>query len=371
MIVPPLFRQNEVLRVTLLVMLIFAAAELLIMLALALLPASVGHGSRAILDVLLLTLLSTPLLLHWVIRPFIAARESAVAEARHMALHDPLTRLANRRLLAEHLQRCLASSERHGQMGALLLLDLDGFKQINDTHGHEAGDAILQETAHRLRTTIRSEDIPARLGGDEFVVLLQDLGESPAEARNTARGIAEKLRNRLLETIDHDGFLLRVGCSIGIFLIPPHRTPADLVLRDADAAMYAAKRSQADKIMFADEIDIPWYSELKTGIVEIDQQHQAIDTLIHDALAAPPPYAPAVRAVADHLKKHFRDEETLCAARGLALTASHLDEHRHLSAALDKLAGSAADELNIETLMELQKTLKSHIHRHDKNIISR
>lgn len=133
------------------------------MLVLGAVPHEASTHSEAFLDAASLVLLSTPPIYWWVIKPFVDARDEALAQVSHLAHVDPLTQLANRRLLSKHLQRAVAGIVRHRIYGALLLLDLDGFKLINDAHGHDAGDAVLVEIAKRMQSITRSEDIVARL----------------------------------------------------------------------------------------------------------------------------------------------------------------------------------------------------------------
>jgi PleD family two-component response regulator len=122
---------------------IIAAAELVIMLTFIWIPFSWNQFTEAILDVILLDTLSTPLIYRWVINPFVRARDEAIEKVRSLAFTDPLTQLANRRHILVHLQKMMASSKRHKIYGAILMIDLDGFKQINDSYGHDAGDAVL------------------------------------------------------------------------------------------------------------------------------------------------------------------------------------------------------------------------------------
>jgi diguanylate cyclase (GGDEF)-like protein len=157
--------------------------------------------------------------------------------SRRQALHDPLTGLANRVLLSDRTERALAGASRSGQQVGLLLLDLNRFKQVNDTLGHHYGDLLLIEVASRVSTAIRESDTVARLGGDEFGVLLPDIG---SVAKATA--VAQRIREMIEEPFTLDDHVLRVGASVGVSVFPLHgHDPVDL-LRHADAAMYAAKR---------------------------------------------------------------------------------------------------------------------------------
>ncbi|WP_157240569.1 sensor domain-containing diguanylate cyclase [Catenuloplanes japonicus] len=177
------------------------------------------------------------------LRRDIQRRERVEAELRehkeqlqHLAFHDPLTGLANRALFYDRLTRALAAHTRDARIFAVMFIDLDGFKEINDECGHHAGDAVLRTTAARLRVGLRQGDTVARFGGDEFAVLLEDLS-GPSDARPTAARVIAALR----EPIDIvGGRRVRVSASVGIAVNDPGGT-ADDVLRQADLAMYAAK----------------------------------------------------------------------------------------------------------------------------------
>ncbi|BBH63635.1 hypothetical protein ACTI_03200 [Actinoplanes sp. OR16] len=158
------------------------------------------------------------------------------AELTRRAMHDMLTGLGNRALLRDRLVGALARSRRTGRPVGVLLLDLNGFKPVNDTYGHDAGDMLLKVVAERLRTCVRTEDTVARLGGDEFVIVTEDLRD-PADAEC----IAERVVAALDEPVMVDGHELRTPASIGIALSRAGHGPDD-VLREADAAMYVAKR---------------------------------------------------------------------------------------------------------------------------------
>ncbi|MCW8874164.1 MAG: diguanylate cyclase [Gammaproteobacteria bacterium] len=164
----------------------------------------------------------------------------------HLAHHDPLSGLPNRSLFQDHLRQALERARRSGRLAALMLCDLNDFKQINDRHGHGAGDAVIVATAGRLCAAVRGSDLVARLAGDEFTVLLEDL-----DREQDALDIARKILARVSEPIRVDGAELRVGISIGIALFPAHGGDGESLLRQADAAMYAAKQDHAGDIRIA------------------------------------------------------------------------------------------------------------------------
>jgi two-component system, cell cycle response regulator len=221
---------------------IIAAAELVIMLTLIWISYNWNQFTEAILDVILLVTLSTPLIYRWVINPFVRARDEAIEQVRSLAFTDPLTQLANRRHILDHLHRMMASSKRHKTYGAILMIDLDGFKQVNDSYGHDAGDAVLIEIAKRFSNTLRSEDLIGRMGGDEFVILIDHIDENEQLAQNRVLNIADKLINQASTAIEYQSKLLKIGASIGITLLDDRLNLVDDALNRADIAMYQAKK---------------------------------------------------------------------------------------------------------------------------------
>lgn len=155
---------------------------------------------------------------------------------RHLALHDPLTGLATRTLLQDRLNVALESAKRRGPGLAVLMVDLDSFKEINDTYGHPAGDEILRVTASRLLRCVRKEDTVARLGGDEFVVLLPSLPDLHA-----AESVAAKIVKDLATPISIEGRDVPVSGSVGVCAASADELDSDALLRNADAALYRAK----------------------------------------------------------------------------------------------------------------------------------
>ncbi len=173
----------------------------------------------------------------------IGVLKRAQAQIQHLAYHDSLTNLPNRALLMDRLSQQISLLKRRNLRGALLFLDLDHFKHINDSLGHPVGDSVLKIITARLEVSVRLEDTVARLGGDEFVVLISGLEGTQAEVIEQVRTLADTLRGLLAEPMLLDGQRLQVTPSIGVALIPDHgSTPADLLKR-ADIALYRAKDS--------------------------------------------------------------------------------------------------------------------------------
>ncbi|MBM7063200.1 EAL domain-containing protein [Pseudomonas sp. UL073] len=180
----------------------------------------------------------------------ISERQRYQREIERLAFSDELTGLPNRRLLLDRLQHAMIREQREDCFGALLFIDLDHFKTVNDSLGHPVGDALLREVTARLAGCLRAEDTLARLGGDEFVVLLEALGDSPAAAGEHAAEVGEKLLASLLGSYQIDQHELSVSASIGIALHPLGTQGAADVLKQADTAMYRAKHGGRNALHF-------------------------------------------------------------------------------------------------------------------------
>ncbi len=176
----------------------------------------------------------------------ISEREKIAAELKHLADHDALTGLPSLRLCKDRLERSLIESRRSQQMTAVLFVDLDGFKAVNDTYGHEYGDIVLKVTADRIKAEIRETDTVARIGGDEFIVIMSRLPDS---------GIVQRIASNLIEQISQLIQLnqkeVRVGASLGIALYPEDGTTAEELIRQADRAMYHVKNSGKSNFSFS------------------------------------------------------------------------------------------------------------------------
>jgi diguanylate cyclase (GGDEF)-like protein len=175
-----------------------------------------------------------------------AARERQ-RRIRHQAFHDPLTGLPNRIFLDNRAASAIAQARKEGRSAAILFLDLDGFKKINDSLGHAAGDGLLQLVASRFRACLRGADTLARIGGDEFAVLIESLDD-----RGTAADVATRIIEALREPFYADGHTLSVGISIGIAIHPGNGDDVKTILRAADRAMYAAKMGGGNAFRFHD-----------------------------------------------------------------------------------------------------------------------
>ena len=194
------------------------------------------------------------------IKQDISERKETEEQIHSLAFYDPLTSLPNRRLLNDRLQQSQASNKRSGRYAALMFLDLDNFKSLNDTHGHDVGDLLLIEVAHRIGHCVREVDTVARFGGDEFVVMISELDVNRDEAISQAGIVAEKIRTALAEpyvlTVQQDGMETTVEhhctSSIGVVMFINHEASPEDIIKWADMAMYQAKEAGRNLIRLYD-----------------------------------------------------------------------------------------------------------------------
>jgi diguanylate cyclase (GGDEF)-like protein/PAS domain S-box-containing protein len=201
----------------------------------------------------------------------ITLRKSTEEEIKHLAFYDQLTGLPNRRLLFNRLEKSLASRFRHKREGALLFIDLDSFKTLNDTLGHDTGDLLLQQVAKRITGCLREGDTVARIGGDEFVVMLEDLSETVQEAATQAEAVGEKILANLNAPYQLGSYTHRSTASIGITLFADDQEAVDDLLKRADLAMYQAKAAGRNTLRFFDpnmQAVVNARAALETGLRE-------------------------------------------------------------------------------------------------------
>lgn len=183
----------------------------------------------------------------------VTEHKAAEEKINSLAFFDPLTELPNRTLLLDRLQQALATSARTGRDGALLFIDLDDFKALNDTLGHDMGDLLLRQVARRLTSCVHEDDSVARLGGDEFVVLLEDLGEHDLEAAAQTEAVGERILAILGQPYQLDAHEYRCTPSIGATLFNGHKLAKEELLKQADIAMYQAKKAGRNTVRFFDQ----------------------------------------------------------------------------------------------------------------------
>ena len=215
-------------------------------------------------------------LTHWVafLRDVTAAKTQVVS-LRHQATHDALTGLPNRTLLFDALERSLDAARPENALVALMLMDLDRFKEVNDTFGHHFGDSLLKQVAFRVQNQLHDRDVVARLGGDEFAIVLPSTGDAH-DAATTAR----RILNTLEQPFVIEGQVLDVGASIGIALFPEHGTDARTLLRRADVAMYAAKQQQSGYCFHREEHETRSPDQLAL-VVELRGAIERNELLLH------------------------------------------------------------------------------------------
>ena len=312
-----------------------------------------------------------------------------------LAHHDSLTGLPNRVLFSEHLKQALNICNRNQTGLALLFIDLDRFKPVNDRYGHAVGDVLLREVGERIRNQVRKADVVGRIGGDEFVVLLGEIKNPLHVAR-----IAEKIRRSLADVFRVDDKILSIGSSIGIALYPEHGTSATELTRHADEAMYQIKKAGRNRVGFYRSGEIllgeaqrsgntpethleifPWNENFNTGLEEIDSQHQRLVSILNELamhLAFKPEDGPALNNIlndlVDYTHYHFQTEEAIW-HRHMSGDEDEQRHHQYHETFIEALLKSrqAADNLPPDVLTRdllafLTRWLASHILEHDQQM---
>jgi diguanylate cyclase (GGDEF)-like protein/PAS domain S-box-containing protein/hemerythrin-like metal-binding protein len=309
----------------------------------------------------------------------ITERKRAQQQLKYLAFYDPLTDLPNRALCFDRLGQALAWNRRCGESFALLLLDLDGFKAVNDSHGHKTGDALLQAVGRRLRDCVRECDTVARMGGDEFVVLLPHLREP-----DHATLVAGKIVVALAEPFLLAGDECRVSASIGLCIAPEDGRDIETLLGRADAAMYDSKargkntwtryrpalpNGKPVKMAF-----LEWNEELCVGVPVIDEQHARLAGMLNrigDAVKTGQE-AERIMALLDELvtftRHHFETEERLMDQLGYADALIHQQAHRKLVGDLLSIKHQFDSASLMLTFQALKEWLNKHITDSDRRL---
>ncbi len=272
---------------------------------------------------------------------------------RNMAFYDRLTGLANRRLLEDRLGQLLRLALRDGTKFAVLFVDLDRFKPVNDTFGHEAGDWLLRQVADRMRSCIRGTDTVARTGGDEFVVTIPDI-----RSAEEATAVGEKIRVSLEEPYPfNDTITFEISASIGVVLYPDHGRDARNLLLMSDAAMYRAKNAGRNRVVVYTaetgekssahlvSVTLSWQDSYLSGQPDIDRDHRELFRLANELLEPIPAQNPEVQSFRDslirlrnHVDKHFQGEERILREHSYKDAQLHSLLHRELLRGFDDLA---------------------------------
>jgi len=280
----------------------------------------------------------------------ITERTQMAQQVRELAFHDPLTALPNRRLALERLSQQVMRARRTNTRLALLFIDLDKFKPINDELGHEVGDWVLQAVAQRIQGCLRVSDTAARMGGDEFVVLLSDQQNSEVSVL-----VAEKIRHALAqEFVTDKGMVLSISSSIGVALYPDHGATEKDLLRLGDEAMYQAKKNgrnavylclpmvaesgrEAEPVASASYVHLRWKDAFKSGHAVLDEEHETLFRLANTLLdkvvlrhQEPQAFEAAYESLSHHTAAHFSHEEAILRGLGFANLEHHMDQHQAL-----------------------------------------
>jgi diguanylate cyclase (GGDEF)-like protein/hemerythrin-like metal-binding protein/PAS domain S-box-containing protein len=300
----------------------------------------------------------------------ITERKLAEEGIRYLAFYDSLTKVPNRRLLNDRLDQAIVASKRNSRYGALMFLDLDNFKPLNDTHGHKVGDLLLIEAARRIGSCIRETDTVARFGGDEFVVLLRELKEDQSESKTHAGRVAEKIRASMSEpyrlVVKHDGsaeVIVEHQCtsSIGVVVFD-HQASREDILRRADMAMYEAKEAGRNCVVFNKQgssktgidnkgstiLHLIWHDSYACGESTIDDEHRKLfefaNNLIDSAFTRnenPQQLDSDLEKLLAHVVQHFADEEAILARYHYNDLDVHAHDHKVLIEHALKLRDSA------------------------------
>jgi diguanylate cyclase (GGDEF)-like protein/hemerythrin-like metal-binding protein len=305
------------------------------------------------------------------------AQSRATDLMQRLSFQDPLTQLSNRALLHDRLNHALKRSRRNGECFALMILDLDGFKLVNDSFGHQAGDQVLRVVADRLSRTLRSVDTVARHGGDEFAVLLERvIGTSEIAP------VADKIIAAISAPIEVGENTCQVGTSIGIAMYPVDGTSTDVLVSRADAAMYASKARGKNLFTFSLERRtepverqlIAWNGEHVIGIRLLDEQHRVLVDHINRLFSAltSAEETPVLRGLLHELTEysahHFTTEESLMDRLGIEDCERHKAEHTSMVFDLRTLRDNFEKVGLFRTLEAVRGFLLNHIQGLDREL---
>ena len=321
--------------------------------------------AASVIEAMALVLFSTPLVYFWVVRPLVLERERQLAESQYLAHHDELTKLCNRRMFYDHLEHCLPGLARQQRVGALIYVDLDGFKPVNDEYGHDMGDRVLVEIGQRLASAVRGEDVVARLGGDEFALLVAATGSAPLAARQQAEDMAQRVLRLTEEPMAFQGLVIQVGCSIGVHMLTPTTANARVAMKAADQAMYRAKQ-QSGSVVFSDTLSRVSYDIVKIGVAEIDREHEEIDQLLSELLSRRQGHWTGLDGFRALVAQHFDNEVAISRRLGLNMSGAHLEAHHSLLEQLQQLAAPRTHNDWVDPLMAVGALLEEHVTVHDR-----
>lgn len=301
---------------------------------------------------------------------------SAVDALERRAFHDRLTGLPNRLLLVDRLAVAIAHARRDSAKVAVLFLDLDGFKRVNDTHGHRVGDELLVAVGERLRSCVRASDTVARLGGDEFVVVLGEVGGA-ADAERVGAKIREALSGLVADSAGRYGSF---SASIGISVFPDHGEEIDRLIAHADSAMYQSKLAGKDRctVFSGRREDVsaePWFRflpEYVIGNAEIDDQHRTLMQLAEQFNTAIKAHRPAPEIarrfdeLVEYTRFHFATEESWMERHDYPGLADHRRQHAGLIEEVGHIRERLAQGGELVVLQTIKDWLVGHIASSDR-----
>ncbi len=333
-----------------------------------------GDGSNFDLELCFSEVTYEGEILHAIFAQDITDRSQTSARLSLLAFSDPLTGLANRAQLADRLRQILLEFRHSSNKFAVLALDLDGFKPINDRYGHETGDFVLQRIGQRLEACVRDTDTVARFGGDEFEILLPHIKD-----RAHATLSAERLIEAVRQPINTGKHVMEVSVSIGIAMFPDHGNAADQLYAAADHALYAAKQngrnqySWATNPLPADSVPslLTWNAIHELGIPEMDEQHAKLAVLLNNlglALKNAEPHESILAEIIRFTSFHFATEDRLMNACDYKGAAHHRELHRQL---LEDIRNLKPDdnEMGMSLVLRfLQDWLIRHVEGADRDL---
>jgi len=282
---------------------------------------------------------------------------------------DTLTSLFNRRMFDEKFKKLLPSLSQGKHYGALLYIDLDGFKPVNDKYGHNIGDKVLVEFSARLSTSLREEEVIARIGGDEFAILIKNTGQNKTTAYQCAYTLARRVQNLMKEDIDIGGFKLQIDCSIGVHILTPEAKDAELEIKAADAAMYQAKKRLHNSIVFSENLSPYKYNLAKIGITETDSVQEEIDNLLYSLLDKQIDIASGFPQLIQMVSSYFKDEVAASRRFHSNLSKEQRIDHIVLLDSLQKINVRNNDYTMLKNLLSFIKELELHNQKYKHNTI--
>ena len=320
----------------------------------------------------------------------ITERSHARAEIAHYAYHDHLTQLPNRRLLHDRIEMTLTQARREQLRFAIMLIDLDKFKPVNDEYGHAIGDLLLQAVARRMQSCLRESDTLARIGGDEFAVVLPSI-----IVAQDALSVAEKIRASLNQPFSLEGgYVANIACCIGVAIYPDHGVNEAQLLNNADEAMYTAKQLGRNCVHIFSELPAisngldnnmsvvyrVWLASYECGDAELDQAHRELFRLANELIYTfvsgeerPEQLLHTLDELIEAVSKHFNYEELVLKKHQFSELAEHLKKHQQLLARAHELRAKAQSwELSLGDLVNFvaQDMVLEHIIREDRKFFS-